>query len=142
MINLVENNKVAVDNIVTLGGLEYKLTDEETIKLNDIIKGMIATRNGKGVKTVATPAQKKGFNGKAKAVEISMTATKKTVKLDSYVGKDVWEVLKRRFEAVGGTYNKENKSITFKSEKEAKEFVANKVVSAEEREGIWKEWRA
>ena len=144
MINLVENNTIAVDNIVTLGGLEYKLTDEEVIRLNDIIKGMISSRDGKQNKTVATTGSsaKKSFNGKAKDVEVAMSATKKTVKLDSYVGKDVWEVLKRRFESVGGAYDKDTKTITFKTEKAAKEFIANKVVSASERENVWKEWRA
>ncbi len=144
MINLVENNTIAVDNIVTLGGLEYKLTDEEVIRLNDIIKGMISSRDGKQNKTVTTTGSsaKKSFNGKAKDVEVAMSATKKTVKLDSYVGKDVWEVLKRRFESVGGAYDKDSKTITFRTEKAAKEFIANKVVSASERENVWKEWRA
>ena len=144
MINLVENNKLVVDNIVTLGGLEYKLTDDEVIRLNDIIKGMISSRDGKQSKTTATVGSvaKKSFNGKAKDFEVAMSATKKVVKLDSYVGKDVWEVLKGRFESVGAKYDKETKSITFKTEKDAKEFIANKVVSASERENVWKEWRA
>lgn len=141
LANLVENDEL---NIVTLGGLEYKLTDEEVIRLNDIIKGMISSRNGKQNKTVTTTGSsvKKSFNGKAKDVEVAMSATKKTVKLESYVGKDVWEVLKRRFESVGGAYDKDTKTITFKTEKAAKEFIANKVVSASERENVWKEWRA
>lgn len=141
LANLVENDEL---NIVTLGGLEYKLTDEEVIRLNDIIKGMISSRDGKQNKTVTTTGSsaKKSFNGKAKDVEVAMSATKKTVKLDSYVGKDVWEVLKRRFESVGGAYDKDSKTITFRTEKAAKEFIANKVVSASERENVWKEWRA
>jgi hypothetical protein len=144
MINLTENNKLVADNIVSLGGLEYRLTDDEVIKINDVIKGLISSRNGKQSKTVAVSSGKKSksFSGKAKDVVVEMTATKKEVKLDSYVGKDVWEVLKRRFEAKGGVYSKENKTITFKSDKVAKEFIANKTVTATEREQIWKEWRA
>jgi hypothetical protein len=47
MINFTKMNGVAVvaDNKVSIGGLEYMLTDDECIKLNDIIKGMISTRN-------------------------------------------------------------------------------------------------
>lgn len=144
MINLAEVSSIEYDNIVSLGGLEYKLSNDEVIRLNDIIKGMISSRNGKQNKTttVVGSSAKKSFNGKAKDVEVAMSATKKVVKLDSYVGKDVWEVLKRRFESVGAKYDKESKSITFKTEKDAKEFIANKVVSASERENVWKEWRA
>lgn len=144
MINLAENSKLVADNIVTLGGLEYKLTNDEVIRLNDIIKGMISTRNGKGTvgKTEAAPKGKKQFNGKAKDVEVAMKVTGKTVVLEGYVGKDTWEVLKRRFEALGGKYDKAAKAINFGTAKDAKEFGTNAVVTAAEREGIWKEWRA
>lgn len=144
MVNLAEVSSIEYDNIVSLGGLEYKLSNDEVIRLNDIIKGMISSRNGKQNKAVVTvgSSAKKSFSGKAKDVEVAMSATKKVVKLDSYVGKDVWEVLKRRFESVGGAYDKDTKTITFKTEKAAKEFIANKVVSASERENVWKEWRA
>ena len=143
MINLVENSKLVADNEVVIGGLKYMLTDDETIKLNDIIKGMIASRNGKGVaKPETAPKAKKQFNGKAKGVTVAMKATGKTVSLEGYVGKDVWVVLQRRFEALGGKYDKATKSITFSTAKNAKEFASNPEVTAEEREGIWKEWRA
>lgn len=144
MINLAEVSSIEYDNIVSLGGLEYKLSNDEVIRLNDIIKGMISSRNGKQNKTTATvgSSAKKGFKGKATDVEVAMSATKKVVKLDGYVGKDVWQVLKRRFESVGGTYDKDTKTITFKTEKDAKNFIADKVVSATERENVWKEWRA
>lgn len=144
MINLVENSKLVADNIVSIGGLEYKLTDDETIRLNDIIKGMIDMRNGKQQKTTVTaaPKGKKSFNGKAKDVTVEMKADGKTVVLQSYVGKDTWEVLKRRYELMGGKYDKDSKSIVFNSAKDAKTFAATPVVTAEERENIWKEWRA
>lgn len=143
MINLAENNKLVADNRVVIGGLEYMLTDDETIRLNDVIKGLISARNGGQQKTVASaPKQKKAFSGKAKDVELNMKANGKTVKIDGYVGKDVWEVLKRRFELLGGKYEKDSKSIVFGAAKDAKEFIANTVVTAAERESIWKEWRA
>lgn len=142
MINLTNTTKIAYDNIVSLGGLTYEMSDDEVIKLNDIIKGMVSTRGGKVSKAPVVASPKKAFKGTAKDCEVDMSATKKVVKLNSHVGKDVWAVLKRRFEAVGGSYNKDTKSITFKTEKDAKEFIANKVVSAKEREDVWNEWRA
>lgn len=143
MINLAENNKLVADNRVVIGGLEYMLTDDETIRLNDVIKGLISARNGGQQKTVASVAkQKKAFSGKAKDVELNMKANGKTVKIDGYVGKDVWEVLKRRFELLGGKYEKDSKSIVFGAAKDAKTFVGTPIVTAEERESIWKEWRA
>ena len=142
MINLTNTTKIAYDNIVSLGGLTYEMSDDEVIKLNDIIKGMVSTRGGKVSKAPVVASSKKAFKGTATDVEVAMSATKKVVKLDGYVGKDVWQVLKRRFESVGGTYDKDSKSITFKTEKDAKNFIADKVVSATERENVWKEWRA
>ena len=144
MVNLVENSRLVAENIVTIGGLEYKLTDDETIRLNDVIKGMISARNGKGTTgtTTAAPKTKKQFNGKAKDVELAMKANGKAVTIDGYVGTDVWEVLKRRFELLGGKYDKGSKTIVFGTAKDAKTFIATPVVTAAEREGIWKEWRA
>lgn len=148
MVNLAENNKLVADNEVVIGGLKYMLTDDETIKLNDIIKGMISTRDGSMQNTTIAPSKaskggKKPFKGgKAKDIEVNMKATKKVVSIDGYVGKDVWEVLKRRYEVLGGKYNKNNKTIEFGTEKNAKEFASNPSVTAEERENVWKEWRA
>lgn len=46
----ISNNTIVADNTVNLNGqLEYKLTDEEIQKVNDIIKGMISSRNGSKV---------------------------------------------------------------------------------------------
>ena len=45
MFNQNTNNVVA-DNRVVLCDLEYMLTDDEVLKLNDVIKGMLSQRSG------------------------------------------------------------------------------------------------
>lgn len=65
----------------------------------------------------------------------------KTVKINKYIEKkDVWEALRNRFEPMGGKYDKDKKVIVFKTAKNAKEFVSNKVVAKAEREIIWQRW--
>ena len=39
------NGTIVADNKVSIGGLEFMLTDDECIKVRDIINGLISTRN-------------------------------------------------------------------------------------------------
>ena len=120
------------------------LNDAQGAQILSIVNGLqnVATPSATVVVEPKKVSAKKEFKGTAKDVTISMKATKNVVTIDGYVGKDTWTVLKRRFEALGGTYDKTSKSITFKTQKDAKEFATNTVVTASERENIWKEWKA
>lgn len=122
------------------------LDDVQGAQLLSIINGMTnvsGTPNPttKVSKTSVTPKKSKEFKGSPKDVTVEMTVDKKTVTLGAYTKKDVWEVLKRRFTLMGGTYDKTVKVITFKTQKDAKAFASNNVVTADERQSIWTEWR-
>ena len=137
MINF-KNTKstVSADNKVSFCGLTYMVTDADAEKLKGILDGMVAMYGGQ-VKTTSKPA----FDPeKAKDVTVDMTANGTKVTLSAYCKKDVWEVLKRRFEAVGGQYDKTVKVITFKSKAAAEKFAKNNKVTADERRAIWTEW--
>lgn len=134
MINLKTTKAtVSADNKVSFCGLTYMVTDADAQKLKGILDGMVSLY---GTKVSTTP--KKEYT--AKDVTVEMKASGKKVTLSAYCKKDVWEVLKRRFEAVGGEYDKTVKVINFKTAKDAKAFADNNTVSAKERQSIWAEW--
>jgi hypothetical protein len=55
MIKFENNNSIVADNSIVLNGVrEYKLTDDETMKLMSIIDGMISQRSTTGVSTPST----------------------------------------------------------------------------------------
>lgn len=135
MINFANTQtKVSADNKVSFCGLTYKVTDEDARKLKDILDGMVGSYN-----IAKSTTTEKEFVAKDVTVAMECKGTKVT--LSAYCKKDVWEVLKRRFESVGGSYDKTVKVITFKTAKDAKAFASNTTVSADERKAIWTEWK-
>ena len=118
------------------------LDDVQGAQLLSIINGMTNVSDTGSKKSSPVPKKSKEFKGTPKDISVAMTVDKNKVSLSAYTKKDVWEVLKRRFTLVGGTYDKTVKVITFKTQKDAKAFASNNVVTADERQAIWTEWRA
>lgn len=77
MIQFNETKSMVADNTVLLNGqLEYKLTDAEITKVNDILKGIISSRN----------------NNKVESVKKELVfEEEKSSKGVSIVGKKVWQ---------------------------------------------------
>ena len=117
-----------------------ELNDVQGAKLLSIINGMVSEDAPKSSTSTSKPVSKPKKYSPAKDATVEMVVSKNTVSFKAYNPKDVWEVLKRRYEALGGTYDKTVKIITFKTQKDAKAFASNNVVKAGERENIRKEW--
>ena len=67
MIKFENNNSIVADNSIVLNGVrEYKLTDDETMKLMSIIDGMISQRSGSGVSTPTTKISRSNSTDKPK----------------------------------------------------------------------------
>lgn len=134
-------NNTLFSNIVTA---ITNLDDVQGAQLLSIINGMtnVSSSPNPTTKISKAPKKSKEFKGTPKDISVAMTVDKNKVSLSAYTKKDVWEVLKRRFTLVGGTYDKTVKVITFKTQKDAKAFASNNVVTADERQAIWTEWRA
>jgi len=136
MINFKNaKSTVSADNKVTFCGLTYMVTDSDAEKLKGILDGMVSMYGNQK----SSPKKEKEYT--PKDITVNMSATGKKVTLSAYVKKDVWEILKRRFESVGGQYDKTVKVITFKTTKDAAAFAKNNTVTASEREKLWNEWK-
>lgn len=118
---------------VVIEGHSWMLSEDDTQKIVDILNGMT---NNTSVKAPSKP--KKEY--KATDVTVEMTAKGKTVQLQSYCKKDVWQILQTRFEAVGAKYDKTVKLINFKTAADAKKFAANNKITADERQAVWTAW--
>ena len=106
-------------------------------ELNEIKKSLgLSTPS---TKSTPTKSKAKKF-GPAKDVTVGMKVIKNIVTIDERQGRDTWTVLSRRFETLGGSYNKVDRTITFKTQKDAKAFAKDNVVTGSERDGIRKEW--
>lgn len=140
MINLANvSNGVVADNKVLIGGLEYMLTDDEVIKLNDIIKGFISSRgttNTKALSKTETKATKTTQQSKSDSEFPALgtptctigriTAYKTLVRyweVEKFCPDKVKYALKKSLTEAGATWSKQYGAYEFKTVKACNEWL-------------------
>lgn len=144
MIDFTKMNGVAVvaDNKVSIGGLEYMLTDDECIKVRDIINGLISTRNqpkqslapATSTSTTTQTQQSKKSKKSDKFPNLGeptctltyITAYSKLVRyweVQRFVPDKVKYALKHAIAEAGGEWNKDKGAYEFKTVKACNDFL-------------------
>ena len=132
MINFTNSlNTVTADNKVLIGGLTYMLTDDEAIKLNDIIKGMISTRNTTNTKSKPEPKQSKSDSefpslGTPTCTIGRITAYKTLVRyweVEKFCPDKVKYALKKSLAEAGATWSKQYGAYEFKTVKACNDWL-------------------
>lgn len=130
------NNQIFASIVAGLTNLD----DVQGAQILAIVNGYASMAPAAVSKAAPAPKAKKPFKGEAKDVTVTFKVAKNVVTIDGYVGRDVWTVLRDRFTAAAGTYDKDSKSIMFPTQKAAAAFAKNNVVTADERKAVWDSW--